>query len=101
CRHSPYTRGTGTTHRIRKRIAFPSLLGDLCFLLVAALLFSANGASAQIRPPIQNQPPIQIPPPDAPQQGKTYTLKKTVDMVRLPVTIVDKKGNFVPELKEQ
>ena len=92
----------GTTPRIRKRIAFSSLFACLCFFLTPAFLFCATGASAQSRPPIQNQPPIQIPPPPgAPQQGKTYTLKKTVDMVRLPVTIVDKKGNFVPELKQQ
>ena len=84
----------GTTLRIRKGIAFPSLLTCLC-LSLAAFVLSATGAFAQ------NQPPIQIPRPGAPQQGKPYTLKKTVDMVRLPVTIVDKKGNFVPELKQQ
>jgi len=87
-----------TTLPGRSQLRLSSLY--LCIFLAAAFLFCAAGVSAQSQPPIQNQPPIQIPRPGAPQHGKTYTLKKTVDMVRLPVSIVDKKGNFVPELKE-
>lgn len=91
-----------TTPLGRKRIAFPSLFANLCLFLCAAFLLSATGVFAQGQqpPPIQNQPPIQIRRPGAQQQKGPYTLKKTVDMVRLPVTIVDKKGNFIPELKK-
>ena len=46
------------------------------------------------------QNPPQIPPPSGATQNKPYTLKKDVDMVRLPVTILDKNGNFVPGLSE-
>lgn len=56
------------------------------------IAFSAAAALAQ-------NPP-QIPPPYGTPQSKTYTLKKNVDMVRLPVSIVDKDGNFVPGLAE-
>ncbi|HKV28921.1 MAG TPA: VWA domain-containing protein [Candidatus Acidoferrales bacterium] len=88
------------TLRVPERIAAPSLPGYLRIALVIVFSFCAASASAQSQPPIQNQPPIQIPRPGALQQ-KPYTLKKTVDMVRLPVTVVDSKGNFIPELKEQ
>jgi Ca-activated chloride channel homolog len=46
------------------------------------------------------QNPPQIPPPYGTPQSKSYTLKKNVDMVRLPITIVDKNGNFVPGLTQ-
>lgn len=46
------------------------------------------------------QNPPQIPPPYGTPQSKGYTLKKDVDMVRLPITIVDKNGNFVPGLQQ-
>lgn len=46
------------------------------------------------------QNPPQIPPPYGTKQSSPYTMKKNVDMVRLPVTIVDKSGNFVDGLKE-
>lgn len=46
------------------------------------------------------QNPAQIPPPYGTNQSNPYTLKKNVDMVRLPITIVDKNGNFVDGLKE-
>lgn len=81
-----------TTPLGRKRIAFPSILAFLSFCLASVFLFGTISTSAQ------NQLP---PPPGAIPQKGPYTLKKTVDMVRLPVTVVDKKGNFVPELKEQ
>jgi Ca-activated chloride channel homolog len=47
----------------------------------------------------QNPPP-QIPPPYGTAQSNPYTLKKNVDMVRLPVSIIDKNGTFVPGLTE-
>jgi Ca-activated chloride channel homolog len=43
----------------------------------------------------QNQPQVTKP------QGKPFTLKRDVDLVRMQVAVVDKKGNFVPELKAQ
>jgi Ca-activated chloride channel homolog len=56
------------------------------------IAFSAAAALAQ-------NPP-QIPPPYGTPQSSPYTMKKNVDMVRLPVSIVDKDGNFVPGLAE-
>lgn len=44
---------------------------------------------------------IQLPPPPGAQQNRPYTLKRTVDMVRLPVSVLDKQGNFVNGLDEQ
>ena len=61
-------------------------------MLILTLLASA-GAFGQ-------NPPPPIPPPYGTAQSGAYTLKKNVDMVRLPVTIVDKNGNFVPGLTE-
>ncbi|MHB8411812.1 MAG: VWA domain-containing protein [Candidatus Acidiferrales bacterium] len=87
----------GITLRNRKQTSFIFLPA---FIVISAFVFGAIGAFAQSQPPIQNPPPIQIPRPGAKPQKGPYTLKKTVDMVRLPVTIVDKKGNFIPELKE-
>jgi Ca-activated chloride channel homolog len=46
------------------------------------------------------QNPPQIPPPYGTPQSSPYTMKKNVDMVRLPITIVDKSGNFVAGLQE-
>jgi Ca-activated chloride channel homolog len=63
------------------------------FIAVTAI-FAFSGANAFA------QNPPQIPPPYGTPQSGTYTLKKNVDMVRLPVTIVDKNGNFVPGLTE-
>ncbi|MGH9729119.1 MAG: VWA domain-containing protein [Candidatus Acidiferrales bacterium] len=100
CRRSLYTRDTDITRRARRPIAAYSPLGCVCVVLGIVFSFCATGASAQTQPPIQNQPPIQLPRPGALQQ-KPYTLKKTVDMVRLPVTVVDSKGNFIPELKQR
>ncbi|HKF53638.1 MAG TPA: VWA domain-containing protein [Candidatus Acidoferrales bacterium] len=48
----------------------------------------------------QNPQIPQIPPPYGTNQSTPYTMKKNVDMVRLPVTIVDKDGNFVSGLTE-
>ncbi|MGB6625279.1 MAG: VWA domain-containing protein [Candidatus Acidiferrales bacterium] len=49
----------------------------------------------------QSGSPTQLPPPPGAQQNRPYTLKRTVDMVRLPVSILDKQGNFVTGLGEQ
>lgn len=56
------------------------------------IIFSSVAALAQ-------NPP-QIPPPYGTPQSKPYTLKENVDMVRLPITIVDKSGNFVTGLQQ-
>ncbi|MGB6875327.1 MAG: VWA domain-containing protein [Candidatus Acidiferrales bacterium] len=77
--------------RAAKRSALPSVLGNSAALLAIIVL---SGASAFA------QNPPQIPPPYGTSQSNPYTLKKNVDMVRLPVTIVDKSGNFVPGLAE-
>ncbi|MGB6481919.1 MAG: VWA domain-containing protein [Candidatus Acidiferrales bacterium] len=77
--------------RAAKRSALPSIFGNFAALLAVIVL---SGASAFA------QNPPQIPPPYGTSQSNPYTLKKNVDMVRLPVTIVDKSGNFVPGLGE-
>ncbi|MGC1105329.1 MAG: VWA domain-containing protein [Candidatus Acidiferrales bacterium] len=77
--------------RAAKRSALPSVPGSFAALLA---IFVLSGASAFA------QNPPQIPPPYGTSQSNPYTLKKNVDMVRLPVTIVDKSGNFVPGLAE-
>ncbi len=59
---------------------------------LAIVFFCGAGAWAQN--------PAQIPPPYGTNQSNPYTLKKNVDMVRLPITIVDKDGNFVDGLQE-
>lgn len=74
-------------------------------VLIAILAMSFCGSATFAQNPPQNPPPIKVqqipPPPDAVQKkGNAYTMKKTVDMVRLPVSIVDSKGNFVPGLQE-
>jgi len=48
---------------------------------------AANGAQS-------GQPQFQ-------KKGQTFTLKRDVDLVRMQVSVVDKKGNFVPELQQQ
>lgn len=84
------------------RRPFPSPVLPLARIAVV-FLFVLCGASAFAQNPAQIPPPQKIPPPPGAVQnnGKTYTMKKNVDMVRLPVTVVDKKGNFVQGLKEQ
>ena len=69
-------------------------------LLFLAFAICSGSLFAQNPPPVRVQ---QIPPPPdtVKKKGGAYTLKKNVDMVRLPVSIVDKKGNFVSGLTEQ
>ncbi|HKW90021.1 MAG TPA: VWA domain-containing protein [Candidatus Acidoferrales bacterium] len=50
---------------------------------------ATSGQQAQ-----SNQPQVQ-------KKGQTFTLKRDVDLVRMQVSVVDKKGNFVPELRQQ
>lgn len=78
-------------HHTAKRKASPSLLAIFA-VLISIIVFSGPAAIAQ-------NPP-QIPPPYGTNQSAPYTMKKNVDMVRLPVTIVDKGGNFVSGLTE-
>jgi Ca-activated chloride channel family protein len=42
---------------------------------------------------------VKVPPPPPP--ASSAQLKRTVDLVALPVTVIDKKGKFVDDLKEQ
>lgn len=84
-------RGTGILHRRVERRAISFLSAGLAAVL-ALICFSGASAWAQ-------NPP-QIPPPYGTNQSNPYTLKKNVDMVRLPITIVDKSGNFVDGLQE-
>lgn len=89
--------------RAAEKNRVPFLKSSLALMAILAVSFCGTRAFAQ-NPP-QNPPPIKVqqipPPPDAVQKkGNAYTLKKNVDMVRLPVSIVDNKGNFVPGLEE-
>lgn len=71
------------------------------------MLFCAFSTFGQSQPPVP--PPqstsggqqTQSQQPQFQKKGQTFTLKRDVDLVRMQVSIVDKKGNFVPELKEQ
>jgi Ca-activated chloride channel family protein len=88
-------RATDTLRRDNRRKACPPSFSPFAIAAVIfAFLFCGVNAFAQN--------PQQIPPPPGAVQnnGKTYTLKKRVDMVRLPVSIIDKKGNFVPGLQQ-
>jgi VWFA-related protein len=67
------------------------------FLFLPAFVFAASCLHAQI--PVPNPPP---PPPGAPAPGQaeqTKHLKSVVDLVVLHATVVDSKGQFVPDLK--
>ncbi|MFZ0638069.1 MAG: VWA domain-containing protein [Candidatus Acidiferrales bacterium] len=77
-------------HRAAKS-ALLSAVANFAALIAIVALSSASAFA---------QNPPQIPPPYGSSQSNTYTLKKNVDMVRLPVTIVDKNGSFVPGLAE-
>jgi Ca-activated chloride channel homolog len=77
--------------RATERSAIPSIFAAFAVVFVMLTLGSASTFA---------QNPPQIPPPYGTPQSKSYTLKKNVDMVRLPITIVDKDGNFVPGLHE-
>lgn len=68
-----------------------------CSLIVFAALLSLIVLGS---PPVLAQSLPQIPPPYGTPQSTPYTIKKNVDMVRLPVTIVNKDGNFVNGLAE-
>jgi Ca-activated chloride channel family protein len=70
------------------------------FLFLLALSFAASTLHAQI--PVPNPPP---PPPPAGAQApgqaeQSKHLKSIVDLVVLHATVVDSKGQFVPDLKE-
>jgi Ca-activated chloride channel homolog len=49
----------------------------------------------------QSRPPLPVPPaPQKQNPGKGYILRRDVDLVRMQVTVVDKKGNFVQGLQQ-
>ena len=75
-------------------------------MLLLSILLSAPASFGQ------SQPTLPVPPPPGQQQtqsqqpqiqkrGQTFTLKRDVDLVRMQVSVVDKRGNFVPELQQQ
>jgi Ca-activated chloride channel family protein len=61
--------------------------------LLAAFAAPALAQQKQKAPPMQ-----QVPPPPAPASAQ---IKRSVDLVPLPVTVVDKHGNFIENLKQQ
>lgn len=87
----PFMRVTDILRRPAERKAIaPS------FIVLAALLLMASlGGTTAFA-----QNPPQIPPPYGTKQSAPYTMKKNVDMVRLPISIVDKDGNIVNGLTE-
>ncbi len=47
-------------------------------------------------------PPMQkVPPPPPPPPPSAAQIKRSVDLVALPVTVVDKHGNFIESLKQR
>ncbi|HEV2297593.1 MAG TPA: VWA domain-containing protein [Candidatus Acidoferrales bacterium] len=98
-------RATDTSGRSIKQF---SGARSLAFLLL--ILFSAATCFGQAQPSSPTTPPpsgtsgdqqTQGQQPQVQKRGQTFTLKRDVDLVRMQVSIVDKKGNFVPELQEQ
>jgi Ca-activated chloride channel homolog len=67
--------------------------------LVAAFAAFAAPAFAQQKKQPTAPPMVNVPPPPPP--AGSAQLKRTVDMVALPVTVIDKQGKFVDNLKEQ
>lgn len=74
-------------------------------LLAALVAFSPAGyaqqqssSSTQQSLPPSQQPP---PPPQQPATPPSGAIRRSVDLVVLPVSVVDKDGNFVEDLQEQ
>ncbi len=70
---------------------------SLFLLLAVGLVWAARAARAQ-QPP----PPPQQQPPQAPQErGGDYRIRRDVNLVVLHATVLDDRGRFVPDLKEE
>jgi Ca-activated chloride channel family protein len=87
-----------TTRPGRKRISLrPTLIRFIILLLGCASAFAQAQPNLPPPKPAGQQAQPQVTKP----KGQPFTLKRDVDLVRMQVTVLDKKGNFVPELKEQ
>jgi len=64
-------------------------------LFLLAVLLSSPGLLAQNQNPLPPSPP---PPPTPGAQNQSHAIKNVVDLVVLHTTVVDEKGNFVPDL---
>jgi Ca-activated chloride channel homolog len=71
------------------------------FFLGASACFGQSQAPPPTPPAaaVPGQQQWQLQKPQDRKQGKPFTLKRDVDLVRMQVSVVDKKGTFVPELK--
>ncbi|HXN20928.1 MAG TPA: hypothetical protein VN875_21535, partial [Candidatus Binatus sp.] len=63
--------------------------------LLLALLLAVPCVHAQNNNPLPPSPP---PPPTPGAQNQSHAIKNVVDLVVLHTTVVDEKGNFVPDL---
>lgn len=75
------------------KLYFPSFLNRILFIGASCLLFGLASVAAQ-QPKPRTTP---TPPVDDPGQSITTFIRR----VRLPITVLDKKGQFVPGLKQQ
>jgi Ca-activated chloride channel family protein len=64
-------------------------------LSVLAILLASPCLLAQNQNPLPPSPP---PPPTPGAQNQSHAIKNVVDLVVLHTTVVDEKGNFVPDL---
>jgi VWFA-related protein len=64
-----------------------------------SLLFCAFGAAAGVY--AQKAKPSPTPPPVIADQGQEPAVRIPIRRVRLPITVVDKKGQFVPGLTQK
>src|SRR5579864_5430930 len=101
-RRSPCTRATDTSRQRTKpnsSATYPTML--VLFLLGASACFGQSQAPPPATPPaaVPGQQRWQLQKPQDKKQGKPFTLKRDVDLVRMQVSVVDKRGTFVPELK--
>ena len=70
----------------------------LAGLLAAFAAFAAPAFGQQKKQQPTAPPMVNVPPPPPP---KSAQIKRSVDMVALPVTVIDKEGKFVENLKEE
>ena len=67
----------------------------ICVLFLLAALLASPCLLAQNQNPLPPSPP---PPPTPGAQNQSHAIKNVVDLVVLHTTVVDEKGNFVPDL---